>query len=175
MKIKELAENYSPSEIYLHGGPEKLEGGNLKRGAKRGSDMGALFFVKESAAGYKYALGYAISRVRGPSGVYRVKINLSSADVFDFTNHNHRAIAGKLLSHREFQSWENSKGDSGHINWAAINEEIIKKIGFKGTIIHERDSGKIGSKSITSVAVFDPQDVEIIEFVPKQQALKRSA
>lgn len=172
MKIVELFEDYSPSKVYLHGGPSKLDGGKFKRGGRKGHDMGALFFIEESDAGYTYALGYAMAR-GSDTGIYRVNINLPSDQIFDFSNRKHKQFAKEFLSDQEYQSWENSKGDTGHIDWAVIDEEIIEEMGFKGIIIHERNSGQISKSSITSVAIFDPAYVNIIDFIPKKDAMEK--
>jgi len=172
MKITELFENYSSNKIYLHGGPSKLDGGSFRRGGRKGHDMGALFFIEESVAGYTYALGYAMSRGTD-TGIYRVNIKLPDNQIFDFTNQKHKQIAKEFLSDQEYKSWESSKGDTGHIDWAVIDEEIIEEMGFKGVIIHERNAGQISKSSITSVAIFDPQYINIIEFIPKKVAMEK--
>lgn len=172
MKITEIFENYTSDKTYLHGGPSKLDGGKFKRGGRKGHDMGALFFIEESDAGYKYALGYAISRGQD-TGIYRVKLNLPVNKIFDFTNFQHKKIAKEFLSDQEYSSWEESKGDTGHIDWAVIDEEIIEEMGFQGVIIHERNSGQISKSSITSVAIFDPSYVKIIDFIPKKDVIEK--
>jgi hypothetical protein len=134
--------------------------------------MGALFFIEESEGGYKYALGYAMSRGTD-TGIYKVKINLSPNDIFDFTRNDHKKIAKEFLNPQEYQSWENSKGSSGHIDWTSIDEEIIQEMGFRGVMIHERNAGQISKDSIVSVAVFDPKYVEIIDFIPKKDAMEK--
>lgn len=172
MKISELYENFSPNKIYLHGGPSKLDGGHFKRGGRKGHDMGALFFIEESDAGYKYALRYAMSR-GNDTGIYKVNIKLNPNDIFDFTRKDHKKIAKEFLNPQEYESWEQSKGDSGHIDWAVIDEELIEEMGFKGVMIHERNVGQIGKDSIVSVAVFDPKYVNIIDFIPKKDTMEK--
>lgn len=172
MKIFELFDN---NKVYLHGGPSNLEGGHFKRHGRKGHDMGALFFIEESEAGYKYALGYAISR-GSDTGIYRVKITLPENKIFDFTNSRHREIAKQYLNDQEFKMWNDTKGDSGHIDWAVIDEEMIEEMGFEGAIIHERNSGQVhwkNSSDIVSVAIFDPKYIKIIEFIPKKEALQK--
>lgn len=176
MKIKELLlfENIQ-NKVFLHGGPspDQLVGGHFKRHARKGHDMGALFFIEESDAGYKYALGYAIARGTD-TGIYRVKITLPENKIFDFTNPKHRDIVKSNLTDQEFEYWDNTKGKSGHIDWAVIDEEIIEEMGFEGAYIHERNEGQIKNASdIVSVAIFDPKYIEIIDFTHKRELLKK--
>jgi hypothetical protein len=170
MKISELYENFSPNKVYIHGGPSKLEGDHFKRGGRKGHDMGALFFIEESDAGYKYALGYASGT---DTGIYRVNIKINPNDIFDFTRSDHKKFAKEFLNPQEYESWEQSKGDSGHIDWAVIDEELIEDMGFKGVMIHERNAGQISKDSIVSVAVFDPKYTKIIGFIPKKDAIEK--
>lgn len=168
-----LTEDYSQNKIYLHGGPRNLEGGHFKRGGRKGHDMGALFFIEESDVGYKYALGYAISR-GSDTGIYRVKINLPDSKIFDFTNPKHKQIAKDNLSFQEYKSWEETKGESGHLDWTQIDEEIITEWGFEGAIFHERTKGFFNYVNhAVSVGIFDPRHVEIIEFIPKKEAMEK--
>jgi predicted kinase len=168
-----ITESFSSSKIYLHGGPKNLEGGHFKRGGRRGHDMGALFFIEESDVGYKYALGYAITR-GSDTGIYRVKINLPDEKIFDFTKPDHKQIAQKNLSPEEYKSWEVSKGKSGHLDWTQIDEEIITEWGFDGALFHERSKGVHNfSDHVISVGIFDPKYVEIIDFIPKKEAIEK--
>lgn len=168
-----LTEEYSPNKIYLHGGPKNLDGGHFKRGGRKGHDMGALFFIEESDVGYKYALGYAISR-GSDTGIYRVKINLPDNKIFDFTNNKHKQIAKENLSPQEYKSWEDSKGESGHLDWTQIDEEVISEWGFEGALFHERSKGFFNySQHAISVGIFDPRYIEIIDFIPKKEAIEK--
>lgn len=168
-----LLEDYSQNKIYLHGGPRNLEGGKFKRGGRKGHDMGALFFIEESDVGYKYALGYAISR-GSDTGIYRVKLNIPDSKIFDFTNKNHKKIAKDNLSSQEYDSWEKTKGDSGQLDWTQIDEEILSDWGFLGALFHERSKGFYNyAQHAISVGVFDPKYVEIIDFIPKQEAIEK--
>jgi predicted kinase len=168
-----IMENYSTDKIYLHGGPRNLIGGHFKRGGRNNSDMGALFFIEESEVGYKYALGYAISR-GSDTGIYRVKINIPDDKIFDFTNINHKKIAKDNLPPQEYQSWEESKGISGHLDWTKIDEELLAEWGFLGVMLHERSKGFYNySQDALSVGIFDPKHVEIIDFIPKKDAIEK--
>lgn len=173
MKIKDLLnESYDPNSIYLHGGPPELEGGHFKRFMKSGKDSGALFFIKESYTGYKYALGYAILKFRN-GGVWRVKINLSEDKVFDFSKKEHRQIAKENLNQEEYEHWLNSS-KNGYLDWNVINEDILRKWGFEGAVLFERPQGFGGfDEDAISIAVFDPKHVEIIDFISKKELLKK--
>lgn len=172
MRIRDLYESFNPNKFYLHGGPAELRGGKFMRYGKDGSDSGALFFIEESDTGYKYALGYAITKFKD-GGVWRVKINIPRDKVFDFTNPIHKNIAKKNLSETHYQSWVNSSGKSGHLDWTALDDELLEEWGFEGIMLHERSAGfgQMTSHAI-SVGVFNPKYIEIVDFIPKKEALK---
>lgn len=160
--LKILIENFNPNDIYLHGGPEKLDGDSFKRHGNKGHDMGALFFIKDSDVGHEYASVYASKYKNG--AIYKVKINISPDKVFDFTNKNHVDIAKNTLSQQEFEYWANSKGPSGHLDWSVIDEELFDEMGFNAVLFHERSKGFDGyGEDAISIAVFDPKFVNIIE------------
>lgn len=169
---------YSTSAVWLHGGPEKLEGGHLRRSGRNGRDMGGLFFAKESPAGWNHAAHYAVLRGGGkPSGVWRCRIRLPDDQVLDFTNETHRARLQAVMGTNFEKLVEFVGSPDGHLPWfrtpetQAAMEQFIRKAGFGGCVILER-SGAAGP--ILSVCVFDPDDIEIIDFVPKADALRRT-
>ena len=167
-----LYENYDPNKIYLHGGPNQLEGNAFKRYGKNGSDMGALFFIEESPTGYKYALGYAISKFRN-GGIWRAKINLPKNKIFDFTNPQHKKIAEENLGKEHYKSWVKSSRN-GHLCWTQIDDELFQEWGFEGAVLFERPSGFFNySEDAISIAVFEPQYIEIVDFIPKKEALEK--
>lgn len=172
MRLREVVENhFDPQAVYLHGGPAKLDGGALKRYGRSNSDMGALFFIKESPDGWRYALGYAVTKAEN-SGVYRVRINLETSQVFDFSRSDHRRIAQTNLSPVEYNYWMNA-ARSGHLDWAILDGEILEEWGFRGAVLFERPQGFVGyAEDVLSIGVFDAKDVQIIDFVPKQEALQ---
>lgn len=177
MKLNDLRiinEMHIASSVYLHGGPAKLDGEKLKRGGRRGHDMGAIFFVPESKDGYKYALGYAISRAPANWAIYRVTFNASENEIFDFSNSSHRMLAQKRLSTSEFESWERSAARSGHLDWASIDDELLEDWGFKGVFLHERSKRVMNSSAdIVSIGIFNAADVNIIEVLKKSDILER--
>ncbi len=171
-EILSLAENLN-SKVYLHGGPAQLDGGNLKRGGRKGHDMGGLFFVSESEDGYRYAMGYAIARSPKDWAVYRVKLNVPENKIFNFNNPAHQKIAYQH-SPEQYQSWERSKGTSGHLDWTAVDEETLEEWGFKGAIFHERSKDVVNAEQdVISVGIFDPTDVSIIEKLTKQDIIEK--
>jgi hypothetical protein len=171
MRYFELLESFNPEKLYLHGGPSELKGGAFMRHGFKGQDMGALFFIEESKTGYKYALGYAISKYKD-AGIWRVKINLSTNEVFDFTNRKHHEYAKENLNPAQFESWVKSAGASGHLDWPQIDEELMEEWGFKAVLLHERSAGFNNfDKHAISIAIFDPKHIEIVDFIPKKEAL----
>jgi len=171
-KVLSLVESLN-SRVYLHGGPAQLDGGNLKRGGRKGHDMGALFFVPENEDGYKHAIGYAISRSPRDWAVYRVRLNAPDNKIFNFTNPRHKKIA-QQHSPSQYQSWEQSKGTSGHLDWTAVDEELLEEWGFKGAIFHERSKDVVNSnQDIISIGIFDPNDASIISRLTKQDIIEK--
>jgi hypothetical protein len=167
-----LTESFDPNAIYLHGGPAELEGGAFRRYMKNGSDMGGLFFIKESPVGYKYALGYAIMKFRD-GAIWRVRLNVSQDKIFDFSDPQHRKLAKEKLDPQMFNYWvESSRGD--HLDWATIDDELLEEWGFKGAVLFERPKGFSGyGEDAVSVAVFDPSVVQIVDKIPKKEALQK--
>lgn len=163
--------HYDPQAIYLHGGPAVLKGGRLQRYMKEGSDMGALFFIRESPVGWHYATAYAIMKSAN-SGVYRVHLKIPKDKVFDFSDDAHRRFAQSHLTPQEFDYWVTSSRD-GFLDWAVMDEDVLIEWGFRGAVLMERQQGFAGyGEHALSIAVFDPNDVEIVDFVPKAEALK---
>lgn len=174
MLLKELHESIDINKTYLHGGPASLEGGEFKRGGRKGHDMGALFFVPENEDGYRYALGYAIARSPTNWAIYRIKLLANEDEIFDFTNPNHKRLAYGKLKSEQFDSWEKSKGSSGHLDWTQVDEELLDEWGFKGAIFHERPKSALKTnKDIVSVGMFDAKDVKILEKLEKSDILER--
>lgn len=173
MKLYELIESFSPDKTYLHGGPAELIGGSFRRGGNRGHDMGGLFFIEENEVGYQYALGYAIMKHKN-SGIWRVKINLPKNRILDWTNPKHKAVVKNHISPAEYQSWEESKGSSGHLDWAQVDEELMEEMGFLGAIFHERSQGVNNlTGDAVSVGIWDPKYIEIIDFIPKEDIIEK--
>lgn len=173
MKIREILREstFSPNEVYLHGGPKALTTGHFKRYGRDGMDSGALFFIKESPTGWRYAVGYAMTKPDG--GVYRCRIKLTPDQVFDFANPQHRCLARTNLSPEEFKSW-NDASRNGHLDWTSIDDELMGEWGFKGAVLFERPAGINGyDEDAVSVGVFDPADVEILGFTPKEEVLQK--
>lgn len=173
MKIQQLlsllTESFDSSQVYLHGGPSELKNNHFKRGGRNGHDMGALFFVPENEDGYKYAMGYAISRSPRNWAIYRVKINLNKNQIFDFTNPQHKKIAYQNLNPEEYKSWEQSKGSSGHLDWTKVDEEILEEWNFQGAVFHERAKEILNTnKDIVSIGIFNPSPIQIIEKLTKE-------
>lgn len=169
-----LVESAFASKIFLHGGPATLDGGRLKRGGRGGHDMGALFFVPENKDGYKYAMGYAIARSPRNWAIYRVKLNLADNMVFNFANPEHQSLAKSKLSEEEYNSWKNSVGSSGHLDWTKVDDELLEEWGFDAALFHERARSVLStSEDIVSVGVFDPKHVQIVEILPKEIVKER--
>lgn len=178
MRWQDIFENsqnsyFDPSAVYLHGGVAELRNNRFERTS---NDAGGLFFAKENEIGYKYALAYAIKasikRVR--TGIWRVKINLSQENVFELTNPKHLELAQNNLSEEEFNLWTKVT-ESNHLHWKLLNEHLLKSWGFKGAVLFEKGSDVgFGIKgTVLSVVVFDPENVHIIDFIPKNEALQK--
>lgn len=152
---------YDPSAIYLHGGPKALEGDALKRYGKMGSDMGGLFFSKDTPNDRRYAVSYTFHHQDGGT-VYKVRIKLSPDQVFDLTNRKHRQRLQAVLSPEEWNYiLESARG--GQMDWAVVDEDQLGEAGFKGVILAERPPNFAGNADyIYSVAVFDANVVEIV-------------
>lgn len=152
------AAGFDPSATYLHGGPETLAGGKLKRYGRDDSDMGALFFAEDTPEGRAYAAGYAVTKERGT--VWKVRINLTPNEVYDHGNPSHRVRLKRAVGR---EMWADmTQGASGQLDWTAVDDELMAEAGFAGALLQERPPGFLGTNSVRSVAVFDASRVEII-------------
>jgi hypothetical protein len=167
---------YDPSAIWLHGGPSALEGDALKRYGKSHGDMGALFFCKDVPVGRWYAATYAGTEGR----VWTVRLSAPVDTVLDITNPRHRLRLQKALAPEEYANIINTKGTSGHMDWTAVDDEMLNPLGFRGCVFQERPAGmETGLPSqfgmatlpepVLSVGVFHATDVHMLGFVPEDQ------
>lgn len=162
---------YNPQNIYLHGGPGQLRGGKLTRYGRDHSDMGALFFTPETPDGWRYALGYAITKPDG--GVYRCRLKLTANQIFDFSKPAHRRLAQRHLAPEEFQSWLTS-ARKNYLDWTAVDDERMEEWGFRGAVFLEREAGHNAfATDVLSIGIFHAEDAEIIDFTPKQELLAK--
>ena len=174
MLIQNIIETINNNNnVYVHGGPDPLDGNSLKRYGKRGQDMGALFFSKYNNSGIKYSMGYAIHSNPKSWALYLVKINIPTDQIFDFTNKKHRMMAKSHLSPNQFDSWVRSSGSSGHLDWTSVDDELFEEMGFRAALFHERPANFISDDAIISIGVFNASDVKIIEKIPAVEARKR--
>lgn len=164
---------YAINDLFIHGGPDPLVGDSFKRHSRGGHDMGALFFSKYNKAGIKYSMGYAISRSPRSWALYLVKLNIPKEKIFNFNNIQHRRIAKSCLSYEEYQGWLNSIGDSGHLDWSEVDEELFEDMGFRAAFFQERAAGVVSEDSIISIGVFNPSDVQIVEKIPSKIAKEK--
>lgn len=159
------AAGFDPTATYLHGGPEMLVGGKLKRYGRDDSDMGALFFAEDTPEGRAYAAGYAVTKDRG--AVWKVRINLSPNDVYDHSNPSHRVRLTRAVGP---EMWADmTQGASGQLDWTAVDDELMAEAGFAGALLQERPPGFMGANAVRSVAVFDASHVEIIEKMTREE------
>lgn len=153
---------FEEDATWLHGGPAELEGGQLKRGGKKGWDSGAIFLSKDAPEQRKYAAGY------GAGGMYRVKVDLKPDEIFDYANPEHiDRVADIELPDGEngydFLRTAESSARFGAIDWTAIDEDVLGAAGFKAAILAERPKGFGNFKEdIYSLAVFNPERVKIV-------------
>jgi hypothetical protein len=157
---------FDADAAFYHGGPTHLEGGRLKRYGKSDQDMGALFFCPDTPLGRQYAAQYAWHHPGG-GAVWRVRLALEPATVFDWRVADHRARLQAAVSAQEFAGMaEAIRADA--LDWTSIDDELFPEIGFHGVILAERPAfalvGRDGQDGfVRSVAVFDPDRVEIID------------
>ena len=150
---------YDPSATWLHGGPDRLEGGTLKRYMRHGSDMGALFFSPDTPTGRQYAMWHAAAA--WPPAIYRVQVDLPADRVFDFGRAGHRARLAKVLSGEEQEAVFAQARRSGQLEWAHLDEDPLREAGFDGALLFERAAGVVSEDAVVSLAVFDPRHVRI--------------
>lgn len=167
---------YNPSAVWLHGGPLELEGDALKRYGKSGSDMGALFFCKEEPVGLWYTASYARRLFQAKGKIYKVHLNPPVDSILDLTKAKHRERLMRGLSKDEYRFIFDSRGSSGHADWATVDEELFEPLGFRGCVFQERpkgmetglptDSGMATlPKAVLSVGIFQASDAHIIGFI----------
>ena len=167
---------YDPGALWLHGGPSALEGDALKRYGKSHSDMGGLFFSKDVPVGRWYAATYAGTHGR----VWKVRLSAPVDTILDITNPRHRQRLRKAISPEEFDNIIKSRGSSGHMDWAVVDEEMFEPIGFRGCVFQERPAGmetglppQLGLSTlpepVLSVGMFHASDVHVIGFVPPDE------
>lgn len=151
---------FDPNATYLHGGPKTLKDNKLKRYGNHNSDMGALFFVKDTINGRKYAVTYALRHLNNSNGtVYKVKINLPIDKIYNHQNIKHRNILKTTVGKQTWESYLNSSSD-GQLDWTAVDDEVMNDAGFEGAIFRERLADN--SEPIYSIGVFDEKYIEII-------------
>jgi hypothetical protein len=159
---------YDPSAVWLHGGPIELEGDALKRYGKSGSDMGALFFCKDSFVGRWYTATYA-----NKGKIYKVKLSAPVDSILDLKNPKHLKILQDNISQSEYNFIMNSRGSSGNMDWATVDEELLEPLGFRGCVFQERPKGMETGlppqyklthlpEDVLSVGIFNASDAKII-------------
>jgi len=146
---------------YLHGGPAQLEGGRLRRYGRSRHDAGALFFAENTREGRLYAARYAFA-LQVPPAVWRVRIHLTTSQVFDFARGDHRYRLAHVMSPYAWQSISASAYETGQLDWAYVDEEQMREADFLGALLLERSAGHLGRRAVYSVAVFDAANVEIV-------------
>lgn len=168
---------YDPGALWLHGGPSALEGDALKRYGKDHSDMGALFFSKDVPVGRWYAATYAGARA---GRVWKVRLSAPVDTVLDITNPKHRQRLRKAISPQEFNNIIDTRGNSGHMDWAVVDDEMLEPLGFRGCVFQERPAGMATGlppqsgmatlpEPVLSVGLFHASDVHVIGFVPENE------
>jgi hypothetical protein len=174
MLIEDLNETgfFNPNEIWLHGGPSELKNNVFERGMRQGKDAGGIFFAKDDEAGLHHALGYAIKAKNG--GVWYCKIHLKPEQVFDYSNENHLERLQAVMDEKDYD-YIQEKSQNWSIVWLTLPsgkkpEQFLIQAGFRGAIVKAKSTG---NKPNTFVCVFVPADVEIINFVPKDQLIPR--
>jgi len=153
---------FDPATLYLHGGPAHLEGKALKRYGRHRSDAGALFFCADTPTCRIYAAGYAAWT--GDPAVWKVRIDLSTDLVFDFSRTDHRKRLERVVSAEEWRHLEAHGRAEGQLDWTDVDEDIMAQAGFRGSLLHERSTGYFGpsAEALISIAVFDAADVTIV-------------
>lgn len=160
---------YDPTAVWLHGGPMELQGNALKRYGKSHSDMGALFFCKDNLVGRWYTATYAGTKGK----IWKVSLSAPINTILDLTNAKHRATLQRSLTQQEYEYMIKSRGTSGHMDWAVIDEELLEPLGFRGAVFQERPKGMATGlppqykmttlpEAVLSVGMFNASDVHIV-------------
>jgi hypothetical protein len=171
---------YDPSAIWLHGGPMNLEGGALKRYGKSHQDAGALFFCKDVAVGRWYTATYAGTRGK----IWQASLSAPVNSILDITKAKHRAILQKTIAREEFQAIMASRGTSGHMDWAHVDEEMLEPMGFRGAVFQERPKGMSTGlppiyhmetlpEAVLSVGLFHASDIHLIGAINPEDIWKQ--
>jgi predicted nucleotidyltransferase len=167
MKIHEIAatSDFDPNAVYLHGTRQVLRGRNLTRYGKNHSDMGALFFCKDSLVGRWYSGTYGDT-------IWLCRIKTPVDRIFSFSNPRHQKLLQKHLDPQEYQ-YIAASSRNGHLDWAVVDEDQFTQMGFRGVVFIERAAGMATGlpeqsglaalpEDVLSVGIFDAADVEII-------------
>lgn len=167
---------YDPAAIWLHGGPAALDGAALKRYGKDHSDMGGLFFCKDNPVGRWYAATYAGAHGR----VWQARLGAPVDSICDLTNRAHRARLQAALSRQEYANILATRGASGHLDWAVVDEDLLEPLGFRGCVFQERPAGMATGlppesglatlpEPVLSIGLFHAADAHLTGFVPPDQ------
>lgn len=153
------ASRYSEGAEWAHGGPDILEGGGLRRYAKTGADSGGIFLTRASPGQLPYAVTYA------KSGLYRVCVDLRSDEVFDLHNEEHLDRIAPVVTNDgtgvDMLQSAFSCGCTDALDWAVIDEDVLRAAGFRGAMLIERPPGVVSDEAIFSLVVFDPDAVRV--------------
>lgn len=174
---------YNPSATWLHGGPFELQGDALKRYGKSNSDMGALFFCKDSLVGRWYTASYARKMFSEKGKIYQVKLSAPVDTILDLTNPKHCQKLRDNISKEEYNYIMTARGTSGHMDWATVDEELLEPLGFRGCVFQERPKGMETGlpaqyklqrlpEAVLSVGIFDASDAHIINWIDPDNVWK---
>lgn len=157
---------YRPGQWWVHGGADALEGDRLD---VRKSRAGGIFLAKDDREGRIYASGYA----RG--GFYRCRIDLPEDSIFDLTNPDHvdrirETEVDGATGEDMLRSMAHGPSDSGHLDWAVVDAEILEAAGFRGAILHERPAGfHVYSQHVLSLVLWNSDDIAEIQRIPGEE------
>ena len=157
---------YVEGADWAHGGPEDLEGGQLRRFAKGQSDSGGIFLTRATPGQIRYAASYC----RSVRGLHRVKVDLKKDEVFDYSNPEHIARVEPIVTESgvgsDFLMSAATSNRFGAVDWAVVDEEVLVAAGFRAAIAAERPPGVLGDEPVFSLGVFDPAVLRVVGKFP---------
>lgn len=153
---------YAAGVEWAHGGPERLEGGQLRRYGKGGADACGIFLTRSEPEQLRYAAGFS------QGGLYRVKVSLAPDEVFNLNNPDHCDRVAEVETEdgigQDFLRAACGEGGNRHgaLDWAVVDANVLVAAGFRAAILVERPPGVLGTEVIYSLAVFDENAASVV-------------
>ncbi len=170
--MEEMSSFFNPNGLYLHGGPSVLQDNRFHRNSRNGKDAGGLFFAKDDQQGLQHALGYAIKAKNG--GVWYCKLHIKPEQVFDYSDEDCMNKLRAVTSEEDYD-YIIDKAKNWSIVWLTLPsgkkpEEYLIEAGFRAAIVKAKSTSETPN---TFLCVFIPSDIEIINFIPKDQLIPK--